>query len=148
MHEHIGALLNQVSRLMRREFDARARGIGVTRPQWMVLGLLEAHAGSNQGALAEMLEVEPITLGRMIDRLQEAELVERRADPADRRAWRIFLTERGENLLDMLRPFGLETLSQAFEGVSKADSEVLMATLLRVRSNLSRKVQPDAAANG
>ena len=114
----------------------------------MVLGLLEAHAGSNQGALAEMLEVEPITLGRMIDRLQEAELVERRADPADRRAWRIFLTERGENLLDMLRPFGLETLSQAFEGVSKADSEVLMATLLRVRSNLSRKVQPDAAANG
>jgi hypothetical protein len=48
----------------------------------------------------------------------------------------------------MLRPFGLETLSQAFEGVSKADSEVLMATLLRVRSNLSRKVQPDAAANG
>lgn len=148
MHEHIGTLLNQVSRLMRREFDARARGIGVTRPQWMVLGLLKAHAGSNQGALAELLEVEPITLGRMIDRLQEAELVERRTDPADRRAWRIFLTERGENLLDMLRPFGLETLAQAFEGVSEADSEVLMATLLRVRSNLSRKVSPEIGADG
>lgn len=148
MDENIGTLLAQVSRLLRRSFDERARGIGVTRPQWQVLSLLLIHAGSNQGALAEMLEVEPITLGRMIDRLQEAELVERRADPADRRAWRIFLTERGENLLDMLRPFGLETLSQAFEGVSKADSEVLMATLLRVRSNLSRKVQPDAAADG
>ena len=121
MDENIGTLLAQVSRLLRRAFDARARGIGVTRPQWMVLGLLKAHAGSNQGALAEMLEVEPITLGRMIDRLQEAELAERRADPADRRAWRIYLTDKGEELLDQLRPFGLETLSQALDGVSPAD---------------------------
>ena len=95
MDENIGTLLAQVSRLLRRNFDERARGIGVTRPQWQVLGLLKMHAGSNQGTLAELLEVEPITLGRMIDRLQEAGLVERRADPADRRAWRIFLTDKG-----------------------------------------------------
>lgn len=144
----MGTLLSQVSRLMRREFDARARLIGVTRPQWMVLGLLKAHAGSNQGALAEMLEVEPITLGRMIDRLQEAALCERRADPADRRAWRIYLTEKGEGLLDQLRPYGLETLSRAFEGVSEADCELLMATLSRVRANLSRKPLTEVAANG
>ena len=148
MDENIGTLLAQVSRLLRRSFDERARGIGVTRPQWQVLSLLKIHAGSNQGALAEMLEVEPITLGRMIDRLQEAELVERRADPADRRAWRIFLTEKGEGLLDKLRPFGRETLSQALEGVSEADRDQFMATLARVRTNLSRKVQPEVAANG
>lgn len=148
MDENIGTLLAQVSRLLRRSFDERARGIGVTRPQWQVLGLLMLHAGSNQGALAEMLEVEPITLGRMIDRLQEAQLVERRADPADRRVWRIFLTEKGEGLLDQLRPFGRETIAVALEGVSEADRDILTATLARVRSNLSRKAPAEVVANG
>ena len=141
MDENIGTLLAQVSRLLRRTFDERARGIGVTRPQWQVLSLLMLHAGSNQGALAEMLEVEPITLGRMIDRLQEAGLVERRADPTDRRAWRIFLTDKGNGLLDKLRPFGRETLNAALEGVSEADRTQFMATLARVHTNLSGKAQ-------
>jgi DNA-binding MarR family transcriptional regulator len=148
MDENIGTLLAQVSRLMRRTFDERARSIGVTRPQWQVLSLLMQHAGSNQGALAEMLEVEPITLGRMIDRLQEAELVERRADPADRRAWRIFLTDKGEGLLDHLRPLGLETLDSALEGLSEVDREQLIAVLARVRANLSRKTAVEVAVHG
>jgi DNA-binding MarR family transcriptional regulator len=148
MDENIGTLLAQVSRLLRRTFDERAREIGVTRPQWQVLTLLKAHAGSNQGTLAEMLEVEPITLGRMIDRLQEADLAERRADPADRRAWRIFLTGKGEALLDHLRPFGRETLTQALGGVSEEDRKQLIATLTRVRANLSRKTQAEVAVNG
>lgn len=148
MEENIGTLLGQVSRLLRRSFDARARGIGVTRPQWQVLGLLKLHAGSNQGALAEMIEVEPITLGRMIDRLQEAGLVERRADPADRRAWRIHLTGKGEALLDKLVPFGRETLSIAFEGVSANERAQFVATLEKVRANLSRKSPVEVAANG
>ena len=148
MDENIGTLLAQVSRLLRRSFDERARGIGVTRPQWLVLGLLKAHAGSNQGTLAEMLEVEPITVGRMIDRLQEAGLVERRADPADRRAWRIYLTEKGEGLLDTLRPFGRETLASALEGVSEAECDRFMATLVRIRANLSRKALVEVAVNG
>ena len=148
MDENIGTLLAQVSRLLRRTFDERARGIGVTRPQWQVLSLLMLHAGSNQGALAEMLEVEPITLGRMIDRLQEAGLVERRADPTDRRAWRIFLTDKGNGLLDKLRPFGRETLNAALEGVSEADRTQFMATLARVHTNLSGKAQLELAANG
>jgi DNA-binding MarR family transcriptional regulator len=148
MDENIGSMLAQVSRLLRRRFDERARVIGVTRPQWQVLGLLKVHAGSNQGALAEMLEVEPITLGRMIDRLQEAGLAERRADPADRRAWRIFLTDKGEGLVEKLRPFGQETLDAALEGVSHAERDQLMATLSRVRTNLSRKAQLELASNG
>ena len=107
--DNVGTLIGQVSRLMRRSFDERARGIGVTRPQWQVLTLLARHEGINQGGLAEILEVEPITLGRMIDRLQDADLVERRADPADRRAWRLHITPNGNALLTALLPFATET---------------------------------------
>ena len=130
-------------------FLSRSQTVLVRIEEWLaVLSLLMLHAGSNQGALAEMLEVEPITLGRMIDRLQEAGLVERRADPTDRRAWRIFLTDKGNGLLDKLRPFGRETLNAALEGVSEADRAQFMATLGRVHTNLSRKAQLDQAANG
>jgi DNA-binding MarR family transcriptional regulator len=148
MDENVGTLLAQVARLLRRSFDERARSIGVTRPQWQVLGLLKLHAGCNQGALAEMLEVEPITVGRMIDRLQEAELVERRADPTDRRAWLIHLTNRGEALLDQLRPLSSDTLDYALDGVSQTQRDQFIIVLERVRSNLSRKAQIEVAAHG
>jgi DNA-binding MarR family transcriptional regulator len=148
MNENIGTLLSQVSRMLRRSFDERARSIGVTRSQWQVLGLLTLHAGSNQGTLAEMLEVEPITLGRMIDRLQEAGLVERRADPADRRAWRIHLTDKGISLVDQLRPCAHDTMAYAMEGMSTADQDQFMTTLVRMRGNLSRKSPAEVAIDG
>ena len=148
MDENIGTLLAQVSRLLRRSFDVRARGIGVTRPQWQVLSRLKLRAGSNQGSLAEILEVEPITLGRMIDRLQEAGLVERRADPTDRRAWRIFLTGKGEQLVDQLFPAARETLDGALDGVNGHDLELFRAVLVRMRANLSRKAQADLGEDG
>ncbi|MFM6933046.1 MAG: MarR family winged helix-turn-helix transcriptional regulator, partial [Novosphingobium sp.] len=92
--ENIAMLMAQVSRLMRRTFDEKARLLGMTRPQWQVVSILSVNEGINQGGLAELLEVEPITLGRMVDRLQDAALVERRPDPSDRRAWRLFLTDK------------------------------------------------------
>jgi DNA-binding MarR family transcriptional regulator len=147
MNDNIGTMLAQVSRLLRRSFDERARGIGVTRPQWQVLTLLKRHPGINQGGLAEILEVEPITLGRMIDRLQDAELVVRRPVPADRRAWRLHLTERGEQLTEQLQPFALETFELALEGIGDEEQKLLMATLDRMRANLSRR-QPVEAVNG
>ena len=143
--DNIGAMIAQVARLLRRSFDERARGIGVTRPQWQVLSLLNRNEGINQGGLAEMLEVEPITLGRMIDRLQDAELVERRADPADRRAWRLHITPKGHALLTKLHPFAHETFEIALEGIDDASRDVLMGMLDRIRSNLSRRVPPAAA---
>jgi DNA-binding MarR family transcriptional regulator len=146
MDENIGTMLAQVSRLLRRSFDARARGIGVTRPQWQVLSLLTFHAGINQGGLADLLEVEPITLGRMIDRLQDAQLVERRPDPTDRRAWRLFLTDKGQMLLDQLRPFALETYDTALEGISADEQAALLVALGRMRANLSRRQSLDANA--
>ena len=148
MEENLGTMLAQVARLMRRSFDERARGIGVTRPQWQVLSLLRIHAGSNQGALADMLDVEPITLARMIDRLQDGGLVERRADPADRRAWRIHLTAKGEDLVEKLLPFGEQTLEAALEGVDEGERANLLLTLGKVRQNLSRKAPADLVANG
>lgn len=147
MDETIGTVLSQVARLMRRAFDERARAIGVTRPQWQVLTLLNRHEGINQGGLAEMLEVEPITLGRMVDRLQDADMVERRPDPADRRAWRLFLTPKGKAQLDELRPLADETLSGSLDGLDADDRATLRRALERMRSNLSRKAL-DPASNG
>jgi DNA-binding MarR family transcriptional regulator len=136
MSENIGSLLSQVSRLFRRRFDERARKIGVTRPQWQVLSLLKRHQGINQGGLAELLEVEPITLGRMIDRLQEAGLVERRADPADRRAWRLHMTDKGNGLIESLIPYAEQTFAQALSGFSAEEEAVMMDLLDRMRANL------------
>ena len=95
----IGVLVSDVTRLLRRRFDAQARSIGVSRAQWRVLIALARAEGINQAGLAERLDVETITVGRMVDRLEEAGLVERRADPADRRAWRLFFTPRAHPIL-------------------------------------------------
>lgn len=148
MDDNVGSMLSQVSRLIRRSFDARARQIGVTRPQWQVLTLLERHPGINQGGLAEILEVEPITLGRMIDRLQDAQMVERRPDPADRRAWRLHLTPKGGQLVAQLRPLADETFALALDGVSAPDRETLMAVLHVMRANLSRRSPTEVPVNG
>lgn len=139
MDESIATVLAQVARLMRRAFDERARGIGVTRPQWQVLSLLNINEGINQGGLADILEVEPITLGRMVDRLQDADLVERRPDPADRRAWRLYLTDKGRDLLARLRPLAAETLESLLCGIDQAQLDASLAALQRMRANLTRK---------
>lgn len=140
MDDNIGSMLAHVARLMRRNFDERARSIGVTRPQWQVISLLSRNPGINQGGLAELLEVEPITTGRMIDRLQDADLVERRADPSDRRTWRLHLTPRGQELIETLRPYAQDMLAEALHGVAEGDVALLRQTLDRIRANLTRKV--------
>lgn len=139
MERRVGTVLAQVARLMRRAFDERAREIGVTRPQWQVMSVLMRHEGIKQGGLADILEVEPITAGRMIDRMQDAGLVERRADPADRRAWRLFLTPRGRDLVDRLQPLANETSTEALAGIGDADKAHLVATLDIMLANLTGK---------
>ena len=136
MTESIGFLLSDTSRLMRRRFDTRARAIGVTRAQWKVLFALSREEGLNQGALAQRLEVEAITLSRMIDRLEEAGLVERRHAPADRRAWQLYLTEKARPLLDQLRAIALDLTDVALEGIAPGDLATTMTTLERMSANL------------
>lgn len=146
MSDDLGFLLGDAGRLLRRSFDERARAMGVTRPQWRVLALLKRFDGSTQVTIADMLEVEPITLGRMIDRLQDAELVERRADPKDRRAWRLHLTEKGRAKIKELEPTAFAMLADAVQGISEAKQAELEEMLNIIRSNLTRK--PMEAANG
>ena len=140
--------MSDVSRLMRRSFDARARAIGVTRPQWQVLSVLRRNEGINQGGLADLLEVEPITVCRMVDRLQEVDLIERRPDPADRRSWRLFLTAKSTALLQDLRPVVDEMLEQALDGIEGGERVRLLATLDRVRQNLARRPMEPMVSHG
>ncbi len=93
-----------------------------------------------------MLDVEPITLGRMIDRLQEAGLVERRADPHDRRAWRLHLTSLGEAKIVALRPTARTLFDDALAGLDDGQRAELESMLNIIRANLTRK--PLEAANG
>jgi DNA-binding MarR family transcriptional regulator len=132
-------MVADVSHLMRRAFDERARSSGLSRPQWRVLTMLRRHEGINQGGLAELVEVEPITLCRMVDRLQEAGLVERRADPADRRAWRLHLTDKARALLEEMRPMAFSLFDDAMTGLDPAERSDLFRMLERIRTNLSRR---------
>ena len=145
MSDSLGILLADVSRLMRRSFDQRARSIGVTRPQWRVLTMLIRHEGLNQGAIAELLEVEPITLCRMVDRLAEAGLVERRPDPNDRRAWRLYLTDKARPLLAELRVLADGLFEEALTGISPSEQVQLHTMLETIRSNVSRRA-PEVAS--
>ena len=147
MTDSLGFLISDVSRLLRKRFDERARLIGVTRQQWRTLSVLKRHEGSNQGMLAELLEVEPITLGRMIDRLEEAGWVERRRDPGDRRVWRIHLTDAAQPILLQLKTIADALFIDAAEGISPDDQDKLHALLEQLRSNLNPD-QSNEAANG
>ena len=136
MSDNIGFLIGDISRLIRRTFDERAKEIGVTRPQWRALTWLRRNEGINQSALADMLELDAMTLCRMVDRLQDARLVERRPDPADRRAWQLFLTTKGIALSDQLEPIGEQLLQEALTDMPGQDREQLLDLLELFRSNL------------
>lgn len=150
MSDSLGFLISDVSRLMRRRFDERARQLGATRAQWRTLTMLSRNEGLNQGALAELLEVEPITLCRMIDRLEESGMVERRRDPADRRAWLLFLTEKSKPMLAELRATADDMFDQVLVGMSTPAREALNDSLNLIRANLLALPSPHTteAANG
>lgn len=145
MSDSIGFLLSDLSRLLRKRFDERARTIGVTRAQWRTLTALSRHEGATQGVLADLLEVEAITLCRMIDRLEDAGMVERRRAPGDRRAWNIYLTDKSRPLLDQLRALGEEVGARALAGVPMERQAELAETLERIRHNLHHFDDKDAA---
>jgi DNA-binding MarR family transcriptional regulator len=130
-------LLSDSARLLRRAFDARVRELGMTSPQARMLLILHVTEGENQGFYAERLEVEPISLTRMIDRMEDAGLIERRRDPADRRAWRLFLTQRSHEVIDQVRE-GLAGLEEEMlAGLSATQREALGTMLETIRVNFS-----------
>ena len=139
MNDPIGFLLADAARLYRRALDDRARTLGVTSQQWRALALISRRPGSHQGMVADILEMEPITVSRMIDRLQEAGLIERRADPNDRRAWRLYLTEAAQPVIQQIRQLADDVLGIALESFSPTDVERLTVLAERFRDNLGRR---------
>jgi len=126
-----------VARLLHRAFDHRGECGDLTRAQWQVLVRLAKSEGGNQSALANDLDIEPITLSRHIDRLEAAGLVARRADPEDRRARRLYLTDEARPLLEVMKNYALGVFEQALTGLTEAERGELVRLLAHIRGNLS-----------
>lgn len=128
----------ETSRMMRRFYDRRAAALGVTTAQWRVLAWLGRQPGMKQVELAECLDVEPITACRIVDRLEEADLVERQRDPDDRRAWRLVLTPKAQPILERLRALAEEMAGYAFDGLEPEEIDAMRSNLARIRDNVMR----------
>jgi MarR family transcriptional regulator for hemolysin len=135
----LGFLLHDVSRLLRKRFDRRARTIGLTRAQWSVLAHLSRNEGINQAALADILEIEPITLVHQLDKLEAAGWIERRLDAADRRVRLLFITATGRKFLERMHELGAATRAEALVGVSAAEHDALIDSLIKIKANLSER---------
>jgi DNA-binding MarR family transcriptional regulator len=126
------------ARLMRTYFDQRAREHGMTRAQWQALSRIRDSEGQNQADLADALEIQPISLVRLIDRLCEQGLVERRQHPSDRRQNLLFMTNAGRLRLETMSALGAEIAAEVFEGVPLAAVEGLIATFDRLKCNVRK----------
>src|SRR3954453_9431563 len=133
----IGLLLIDVSRMLKKCFELNCRGTGMTRAQWQGLSLLNRNPGVSQGALADLMEVEPITVGRMIDRLEASGMLERRPDPTDRRVWRLHLLPAAHPVLDALKDLGATTRAQLMAGLTEEEHQEAMRLLGRMKENLA-----------
>jgi MarR family transcriptional regulator, transcriptional regulator for hemolysin len=129
-------VLHDVARLLRKRFEQNARGSGLTRSQWQVLAYLAQNEGINQSGLAELLDVEPITLGRIVDKLETLGLIERQPHPSDRRTWLLRLMPTARPKLTQVRKLGDVTRGEALAGVSRADSACLLKILQVLKANL------------
>ena len=136
VERNFGFILNDVARLLRTTYDRRVRELGLTRSQWWVLTHLYRRDGLTQSELAETLELEKASLGRLLDRLEAKGWVRRQADPQDRRAKRIYLTEAVESPMRVMRSIASEVRSDALSGLSQEDQDRFVDTLLAIKANL------------
>lgn len=132
--------LNDVARLLRTYADQRARQLGMTRAQWAVLARLEYNEGLKQSELAEMLDLQPITLTRLVDRLCANGLIERRADMGDRRVKRLYLTAQARPLMDRLADLGNDLMGTVLEGFDGKTIERMIIELGGVKENLKTAI--------
>ena len=130
-------LLHDVARLLRVDADKRARAHGMTRAQWGILIWLERQPGLSQKELAEILEVEPITVARLIDRLEGRGMVERRPDPKDRRIWRLHLCPPAHLVLREIDGQRAQMRAIVTEGLDDATIETMTEALLTMKTTLT-----------
>jgi DNA-binding MarR family transcriptional regulator len=135
-------LLHDVARLLRTRFDQHARTHGMTRAQWVILARLSRQPGLSQNELAAICEVEPITVGRLIDRLEMRGLVERRADPRDRRVRRLHLLPAAEPYLEKINKYKETMTLEISEDIDEHTQDVLVDTLLNIKSKLTADGAP------
>ena len=132
----LGFLLHDVARLLKKRFEQNSRGL--TRSQWQVLASLAENEGVNQARLAELIEIEPITLGRIVDRLEVLRLIRRNSDPTDRRRWLLHLMPAARTRLERAREYDDVTRREALAGVSEDDRRQLLKTLQALKENLTQ----------
>lgn len=131
-----GYLLNDVTLLFRKHFDRRAVKFGLTRAQWRATKMLYHRPGLRQNELAEALEMEPIAVGRVIDRLQAAGFVERRPDPNDRRAWRLHVTAQAHEVVDDMERIARELRREATAGIEYDELKHALEVIGQLKENL------------
>jgi DNA-binding MarR family transcriptional regulator len=128
--------IGETSRMLKRHFNRHATSMGATSAQWRAMFRLSREPGMKQVELADRLDVEPITAGRIVDRLEEAGLVERRRDPVDRRVWRLYLTDKADPVIERLKIIAEGLLAGAMAGISQDEINVMRLTLERIRQNV------------
>jgi len=131
-----GYLLGDVTLLFRKHFDRRAVKFGLTRAQWRATKMLYYREGLRQTELAEQLEMEPIAVGRVIDRLQAAGFVERRPDPKDRRAWRLYVTDQARSVIADMEEIAVGLRKDATRGITVPELQQALGVLNRMKDNL------------
>ena len=134
----LGFLLHDVARLLKKRFEQKSRGSGLTRSQWQVLTYLAQNEGINQAGLAELIEIEPITLGRIIDKLETLRLIKRNPHPTDRRRWLLHLMPAARAKLEQAREYDDVTRREAMVGVSEDDTQHLLKILQALKENLTQ----------
>ena len=143
---HIGFLISDVARLLRTAFDRRVRRLGLTRSQWLVINRLHRRPGATQSELAEMLEVEKATAGRMVDRMEKKGWVARRPDASDRRVNRLHLTAEADLIQVQLAQIADRTVDDALALLSPDERELFSEWTRRVKRQLQAMLDPEHAA--
>ena len=147
LSRNFGFILNDVARLMRTAFDRRVKSLGLTRSQWWVLNHLFRNNGATQSELAEILEIEKATLGRLLDRMETKKWIRREEHATDRRAKRVYLTEEVEPAMKAMRAAAADLRRDALSSLDAAEREGFVDSLLAIKANLSR-VETGVTKNG
>ena len=144
----LGFLVADIARLLRRNIDRRLQSLELTQAQWRAIVHLSRNEGITQAALAESLEIQPITLTRLVDRMESAGWVERRTHPLDRRAVQLYLTPKSQPILEEMHARAAETLNEATRGIAPRAQRQLVATLEQIKHNLVAAEATAASTNG
>ena len=144
--QNFGILLHDVVRMMRVGYDRRMKPLGLTRSQWWVLNRLYFLEGTRQSELASELDIEKATLGRLLDRLESKGWVVRKPDPTDRRAKRVYLTDKVEPTMRIMRQRATETNTEALASLTSSEQKQMIKMLLRIRGDLADLYSPGGSS--